>query len=502
MMKTVKREGTTRSYGRSSGVILHPTSLPGPFGIGSLGHEAFRFVDFLASAGQSIWQILPLNPTGYGDSPYSAFSAFAGNPLLICLERLVEMGDLDPEDIAEIDLSGEEVNYGYAHSLKTRLLRKAAKRFHAEGDRDRKGRFEAFCAEQEDWLDDYALYRALRHHFDEAAWNRWPEDVRNRKEEALCRFRRELAGSIYAQEYAQFIFFEQWSVLKEHAAAKGVRIMGDIPIFVAYDSSDVWSHPDLFHLDASGAPVFVAGVPPDYFSETGQRWGNPLYRWEEMASDDYSWWKARFHWNLTLYDLVRVDHFRGFESCWAIPVEEKTAVRGHWMPVPGEALFRSLGDIPVLAEDLGVITPEVDALRESFGFPGMKVLQFAFGSGPENPYLPHNFTKDCAVYTGTHDNNTSLGWWKTLRIAEKNEVLRYLGCDAEDVVQGLMRAAMESVADLCIFPLQDVLGLDETARMNIPGKPRGNWKWRFKERALSEEVAEPLLLMTKTYGRA
>ncbi len=490
---------------RSSGLLLHPTSLPGPFGIGSLGIEAYRFIDFLAGAGQSLWQVLPLGPTGYGDSPYSCFSAFAGNPLLICLERLVEEGDLEAEDLAGVTMPEGECNFGFVHGFKGRLLHKAAQRFFRDGSRERREAFDRFCSEQGYWVNDYALFQALRKHFGDDPWYRWPEPIRRREESALQFWGAELGEPIRCHRYAQFVFFEQWFALKAFANSRGVKIMGDIPIFVALDSADVWANPHLFHLDAAGEPTLVAGVPPDYFSATGQRWGNPLYRWETMAADGWSWWLNRFRWNLEQTDLVRIDHFRGFEACWAIPAAEKTAVNGSWTKVPGAELFQALaaalGDAPIVAEDLGVITPEVEALRDRFGFPGMKILQFAFGSGPGNPYLPHNLTSNCVVYTGTHDNNTTTGWWKGLKKAERAAVSSYLGSEGTDIARELLRLAMASVADLCVFPVQDVLGLDGAARMNTPGKPRGNWAWRLLPGALTGERQKSLRSLTEVYGR-
>lgn len=490
---------------RSSGILLHPTSLPGPYGVGSLGAEAYDFVNFLAGAGQSIWQILPLGPTGYGDSPYSAFSAFAGNPLLICLERLVETGDLGADDIAGVDMPEGEANYGFAHSYKERLLHQAALRFREGSTRERRHRYEEFCEREAHWVHDYAIFRALRHHFGEQTWNRWPTEIRRREESALHHWGNELSESIYIQKYTQFTFFEQWFALKEYANSKGIRIFGDLPIFVSYDSSDVWANPEFYHLDDQGQPTLVSGVPPDYFSETGQRWGNPLYRWERMAEDGYRWWQRRFAWNLALTDLVRIDHFRGFEACWAIPAAEKTAVNGQWTAVPGANLFETLtermGVLPVVAEDLGLITPEVDALRERFDFPGMKVLHFAFGSGPDNPYLPHNLPRRCVLYTGTHDNDTTLGWWNTLPEHEKEEVIAYMGTTGRDMPWELMRLAMASVAEMCIFPLQDVLNLDTNARMNRPGHPSANWGWRYHPDALIDSIRDRLAGMCRLYGR-
>jgi len=490
---------------RASGILLHPTSLPGSHGIGSLGVEAYAFVDFLAAAGQSIWQILPLGPTGYGDSPYSALSAFAGNPLLVCLERLVEAGDLDAADLAGVTLPEGKAHFGFVHGFKGRLLQKAARRFRETTTDERQPAFAEFCARQAYWLNDYTIFRALRQQFDEQPWNRWPGEIRRREEAVLRHWGERLSEHIYLEKYAQFVFFEQWFALKEYANNRGVRIFGDIPIFVAFDSADVWANSRLFHLDAEGNPTRVAGVPPDYFSKTGQRWGNPLYRWEQMAADGFSWWLARFRWNLAQTDLVRIDHFRGFEACWVIPAEEETAVNGIWEAVPGADLFQaladSLGEAPIVAEDLGVITPEVEALRDRFGFPGMKILQFAFDADADNPYLPHNFQRNCVVYSGTHDNDTSAGWWQSRDRKERDAVHAYLGNGGREIAWDLIRLAMASVADLCIFPLQDVLGLDSEARLNTPGRADGNWTWRCPPRALTPELRQRLVELSHIYGR-
>ncbi len=491
---------------RASGILLHPTSLPGPGGIGSLGEEAYRFVDFLADAGQSIWQILPLGPTGYGDSPYSAYSAFAGNPLLVSLAGLVADGDLDAEDIVSAGPDDPtRADYGHATQLKDNLLRKAAQNFQARGRQERRAAFHEFCRHQGFWLDDYALFRALRAHFGHTPWSEWPDAIRRREDEALSHWRDELAESIFHHRYAQFAFFHQWFELKRYANEKGIRVFGDLPIFIAYDSVDVWANRRLFFLDEQDLPTVVAGVPPDYFSATGQRWGNPLYRWDRMAAQGYSWWIARFRWNLTQTDLVRIDHFRGFEAYWEIPADEETAVNGHWVDGPRDEIFQALhdalGQIPIIAEDLGLITQEVEALRDRFGFPGMKVLQFAFGEEPENPYLPHNISRNSVMYTGTHDNDTTLGWWNTQTKKDKEAVRQYLGHSARDIPWDLIRLAEASVADLCIIPMQDVLGLGNEARMNLPGQGKGNWDWRMAPGAATKELAERLGHITYIYGR-
>ncbi|BCA80355.1 4-alpha-glucanotransferase [Desulfuromonas sp. AOP6] len=491
---------------RASGILLHPTSLPGRFGLGSLGKEARRFIDFLADSQQSVWQILPLGPTGYGDSPYNALSAFAGNPLLVDLEDLVVNGDLDAADLKGIDFEEGTAHFSQAHLVKDRLLRKGATTFFRQGATNRASAFARFTEEQGYWLHDYALFKALRNHFSGQSWSQWPEALRRRQPQALQSWGEDLAEPILFEKYAQFVFFEQWFSLKAHAHGRGVRIMGDIPIFVAFDSADVWANPHLFYLDENQNPTLVAGVPPDYFSTTGQRWGNPLYNWERLEEQDFSWWLARFRWNLALTDLVRIDHFRGFESYWAIPATEKTAVGGHWRPAAGRKLFQTLqaalGSLPLIAEDLGVITPEVEALRDDFAFPGMKILQFAFGSGPRNPYLPHNLTRNCVIYTGTHDNNTTLGWWKALAAAEKTAVKHYLGSSLRDMPWDLIRCALSSVAGLCILPMQDILGLDASARMNTPGTSSGNWGWRFCGEQMTNDKGAGLAELTRLYGRA
>ena len=489
---------------RASGILLHPTSLPGPFGIGTLGREAVEFLDFLRAAGQTVWQILPLGPTGYGDSPYSAYSAFAGNPLLICPRQLCETGDLDADDLVKEEDASGAVNYVHAHHSSQELLNKAARRFFAAADTSRHRAFGAFCREQAGWLDDYALFQALHRRFNQP-WYQWPPELRRREAAALQQWRERLAAEVDVERYAQFVFFEQWFALRAAAAERGIRILGDMPIFVALDSADVWADPGEFQLDAELRPTVVAGVPPDYFSATGQRWGNPLYRWETMAENGFAWWVARLRWALAQADLVRIDHFRGFEACWEIPADEPTAVHGRWQPVPGGELFRRFtevfGTVPVVAEDLGVITPEVEALRDGCGLPGMKVLQFAFGSGPNNPYLPHNLPRHSVAYTGTHDNDTTLGWWQGLAVREREAVRAYLGHDVQDMPWDLIRVVLASVAELAIVPLQDLLGLDSDARMNRPGEAAGNWTWRCPPGALTPAVAERLARLTRCYGR-
>src|SRR3990172_2156274 len=492
-------------FPRSSGILLHPTSLPGRHGIGDLGDDAYRFVDFLVGSKQSLWQVLPLGPTGYGASPSQCFSAFAGNPLLISPDKLLEEGLLVDDDVRSVPpfLSGA-VDFGEVIDYKRRLLKRAARRFRA-GAKDRlREEFDTFCAEQAFWLDDFALFMALKDAHAGAMWNTWPRYVAARKSDVLAKQADRLAGAVQSQKIQQFLFFRQWSAVKRYANERGISIIGDIPIFVAYDSADVWSHPDLFFLDEHGSPTVVAGVPPDMFTETGQFWGNPLYRWEALAAQGYAWWIDRFRAALAEVDIVRLDHFIGFTRYWEVSAGEKTAENGRWVPGPGAALFhaveRALGKLPIIAEDLGVVTPQVEALRDQFEFPGMKTIQFAF-TGPDNPFLPHNYTQNVVVYTGTHDNDTSRGWFSTASPEEKSFARRYLARSGKDFAWDLIRTAMSSVADTVVVPLQDVLDLGSEARMNFPGRPAGNWKWRFTWGMLGDEHRDRLREMAELYGR-
>lgn len=502
---------------RVSGILLHPTSLPGRFGIGDLGRQAMAFADFLARAGQSLWQVLPLGPTGYGDSPYQCFSAFAGNPLLISPEGLADDGLLAARDLKKTPpFPPDAVDYGAVEQFKLPLLAKAFARFEAGASPSQRDDFTGFCRSHASWLDDFALFMALKRQHTGQPWPLWDEGLARREPEALAAARREHAGEARSRQFAQYMFFRQWSALRVHCHGHGIRLMGDIPIFVAHDSSDVWAHPELFHLAADGNPSCIAGVPPDYFSATGQLWGNPLYRWDVMARNGYQWWIERFRATLALVDLVRLDHFRGFEAYWEVPGGETTAVRGRWVKGPGarffEALQSALGGLPIVAENLGVITPEVEALRERFGWPGMAILQFAFGSDDSaDSFKPHNYPRNLVAYTGTHDNDTIVGWWMggvgdSTRepeevAAEKALCMRYLGVDGRDIHWTFVRAVLASVADTAMIPCQDLLGLGSEARMNLPGRPSGNWRWRVTPERLSDDVARRLREMADLYGR-
>jgi 4-alpha-glucanotransferase len=493
-------------FERSGGILLHPTSLPGQFGIGDLGEQAYAFIDLLVECGQKLWQICPLGPTGYGDSPYQCFSAFAGNPLLINLEKLVAQGWLVEQDLHHQESFDESsVDYGRVITYKYGLLWRAYEQFSASAPHKQQAKFDRFCHDQHDWLEDYALFMALKAHHDGAVWNSWEWDLVHRTVKALTHWQGHLATQIAYQKFLQFVFFDQWLELKAYANRNHIKIIGDIPIFVAFDSADAWAHQNLFFFDDSGDPTFVAGVPPDYFSETGQLWGNPLYRWDVMKSHDYQWWISRFAKTFEMVDIARVDHFRGFEAYWRVPFGETTAIKGSWVPGPGtdffQAIEQALGKLPIIAEDLGVITPEVVALREARNFPGMKILQFAFDSNEQNNYLPHTYEKHCVVYTGTHDNDTTLGWYSKCSPEDRNRVNLYLNTDGSDICWDFIRAAWSSVADIAIIPLQDLLGLGSDARMNTPATTGNNWKWRFTRDMIQPERCERLKLFTDMYAR-
>jgi len=507
------------SFPRASGILLHPTSLPGRFGIGDLGGEAYRFADMLAAMQQRLWQILPLGPTGYGNSPYQCLSVFAGNPLLISPEKLAEEGFLEGSDLHNApSFPDHSVDYDAIIRFKLPLLKKSFDRFLGEAGSAQHEEFDAFCQQNAQWLEDFSLFMALKEHRGLSAWNTWEEEVRTRQPEALESWREKLDHGIRCHKYKQFQFFRQWRELKDYCNRVGIKLIGDMPIFVALDSAEVWSRPDLFHLDECGMPTVVAGVPPDYFSETGQLWGNPVYRWDVMARDGYTWWIDRFRALHALVDIVRVDHFRGFESYWEVPGTATTAMNGRWVPGPGAELFRAVqqapGDLPLIAEDLGMITPEVDALRDELGLPGMRVLQFAFGSDAKaDEYKPHNYPRNCVVYTGTHDNNTTVGWFRdtgtqdTTQTAEEKKgerdlALKYLGSNGQQIHRDFIRVALMSVADTAVFPMQDVLGLGSEARMNLPGTARANWRWRFTFDMLTGETRDMLRDLTIIYGRS
>ena len=491
---------------RRSGILVHPTSLPSPYGIGDLGPSAIALLDFLHAGRQRLWQVLPLAPTGYGSSPYAAVSAFAGNPLLISPQRLVEDGLLAAADLIDHPaFPAERVDYALVTPWRLALLRRAHAAFLTPaGDRLREA-YMRFAAAQRDWLDDFALFAVLKEEHEGVAWTDWPSALAARDERALAQARERLANEIAFHRFAQFLFERQWSAVRAAAHARGIRILGDLAIFVAHDSADVWAHPHLYQLDARGQPLVVAGVPPDYFSSTGQRWGNPLYRWDALAATGYAWWIARVRKARELYDYIRLDHFRGFQAYWEIPAESDTALGGRWVRGPGEPLFAAiraaLGSVPFIAEDLGEITIGVVRLRLGLGFPGMRVLQFAFGGDARNPHLPHNFTRDTVVYTATHDNDTTRGWFEHLGERERAQVIAYLCTDPEQVVDALIRAAYASVACLAIVPLQDALDRDSAARMNYPSRAEGNWEWRYGAADLTPALSHRLATLAALYGR-
>jgi 4-alpha-glucanotransferase len=491
---------------RASGVLLHPTSLPGPGGIGELGSEAYRFIDWLAAAKQRRWQIMPLGPTSYGDSPYASLSALAGNPLLIALERLVQAGFLAQSELDQApDFPATHVDFGGVIEWKFGTLRRAYDHFIASPQPQQQADFEAFQTTHRSWLDDFALFMALKNAHGGKPWNQWEQPIRQRQPEAVAEWSSSLADQVRFQKFLQWLFFTHWLDLKRYANERDIQIIGDIPIFVAHDSADVWANPELFYLDEQGGPTVVAGVPPDYFSETGQRWGNPLYRWDVLAQRGYDWWLERFRLTLTLVDIVRLDHFRGFEAYWEVPAAEATAIKGRWLKGPGLALFAAIrerfGGLPIIAEDLGLITPEVDALRDDLGFPGMAVLQFAWGDDAANVHQPHNYHRNLVVYTGTHDNDTTVGWWNTLDARARQHVQEYFGIHGGDIAWDFIRIALMSVCDTAIIPMQDVLSLGSSARMNLPGQATGNWSWRLQPDQLADHVAHRLALLTGLYGR-
>jgi len=490
---------------RAGGILLHLTSLPSAFGIGDMGPAAYRFADFLAEAGQSLWQMLPLNPTPY--SPYHSYSAFAGNPLLISPELLQKDGLLDTSEIRRYARKAESVDYRRTSARKRALLDSAYRRFKSSGPTPA---YQRFCSENAHWLEDYCLFVALNTDFPHRTWNQWPSEIRRRRPKALEKKRRELDEAMDKERFQQYIFFDQWMRLKQYCHDRGIQTIGDIPIYVTYHSSDVWANPDLFRLDRNSRPSVVAGVPPDYFSDTGQRWGNPVYRWEALKDSGYQWWYRRFSHNLSLFDIVRVDHFRGLVAYWEVPARAKTAINGRWVEVPAydffDRLMRKFPCLPIIAEDLGFITPDVREVMQKFNFPGMKVLLFAFGEDlPDNPYIPHNFETNCVAYTGTHDTNTIRGWYERETTSQdRARLMRYLGRKVAPAALHweLIGLLMRSVADTVIVPMQDLLGLGEAARMNRPATKKGNWQWRLPSSRITSRLAQKLRGITEITGRA
>jgi 4-alpha-glucanotransferase len=496
-----------RDERRVAGTLLHPTSLPSRYGIGDLGDELVMFLDWLASAGNHLWQVLPLNPPGYGYSPYGCLSSFAGNPMLVSPQRLLQDGLLTPEAVANPPLFAlDRVDFAAVIEWKSRVLRESWDSFDERATDAQRREFDEFVAaeEQREWLDEYALFMALKEKHGGLPWWSWDRKLAQRNAKAIERKRAELADDLLFHKYVQWLFFRQWETVREAARSRGIRIMGDVPIYVANDSADVWSNRKLFQLDENGEPTAVAGVPPDYFSATGQRWGNPLYRWDELARTNYRWWIARIRTNLRFADVVRLDHFRGFAAYWEVPASEPTAINGRWMPGPGMDLFNAirdaLGTLPLVAEDLGFITPEVHELRRAAGLPGMKILQFGFAQ-PDSPHLPHRFDPETVVYTGTHDNDTSRGWYESAPETERELARAYLGDDCVDVAWSMIRAAYTSVAHTAIAPAQDILALGTNARMNRPGDAGDNWSWRLQPNALTRHHAERLRRLAEITGR-
>jgi 4-alpha-glucanotransferase len=493
-------------FKRSSGILLHPTSLPGPYGIGEIGPAAKRWIDFLDQTGCSLWQVLPLGPTGYGDSPYQCFSAFAGNPYLISLESLLTEGLLSSPDLTGMPaFPDDRVDFGPLITWKLEVLDRVYERFSQGAPKALQQEYQAFMHQQASWLEDFALFMAIKEAYGGGSWVNWSKALRHRDPQALASANQEYATSIERQKFRQFLFFRQWTSLKAYAADKKTQIIGDIPIFVAHDSADVWANPELFFLDPDGLPTVVAGVPPDYFSATGQLWGNPLYRWDVHKAMGYSWWINRLKSVLSLVDYVRLDHFRGFAGYWEIPGDAETAIKGRWVPGPGADFFttiqNSLGSLPIIAEDLGVITKDVVDLREQFELPGMKVLQFAFASDADDPFLPHNYSEQCVVYTGTHDNDTALGWYERIEETEKNTYREYFDRDGSNVSWDLIRGVWSSVGAFSLAPMQDFLDLNNKARMNYPGNPSGNWSWRMPPYALSNVMADRIKSINRIYAR-
>jgi 4-alpha-glucanotransferase len=495
-------------FERTAGILLHPTSLPGKYGIGDLGSEAYNFINFLEAGSQKLWQIFPLGPTGYGDSPYQCFSAFAGNPLLISPEFLVKDGFLTDEEIGQIpSFDPSQVDFGGVINFKNDILKKSFENFKKNKNGEEES-FNKFSEEQKDWLEDYSLFMAAKDHHNGELWTKWDKQLVHRTEKALKDWKEKLSDSIQYYKFIQYLFFKQWNNLKKYANEKGIKIIGDMPIFIAYDSADLWAHKDIFSVDEDGHLLTVAGVPPDYFSATGQLWGNPLFKWEVMENDDFLWWRKRIEKLLQLVDIIRIDHFRGFDEYWEIPGDAPTAETGKWIKAPGEKFFKTikkhLGELPIIAEDLGLITKSVVKLRDQFDFPGMKILQFAFGTGMERKFLPHNYIQNCAVFTGSHDNDTTKGYFDKAK-EEDNDIYehaqKYLNYFGDDIVGELIRIAYASAADLAVIPMQDILKLGGEARMNFPGKLGGNWAWRFKWEQVPYGIADHYKYLCELYER-
>lgn len=492
---------------RKAGVLAHPTSFPSPYGIGDLGEGAYKFIDFLVGSGQSIWQVLPIGPTGYGDSPYQSFSSFAGQPLIISPSKLFEIGLLAEEDLNDRrDWDDHAIDYGPLITYKMAMLQKSFQLFDATKDDSLKNAFKAFCSKEKKWLSNYALFMATKDHHDGVVWTEWQKDIAFPTEESRKKWRMKLAKSVKYYKYLQFIFYKQWFELKDYANNKGIEIIGDTPIFVAFDSADVWADKELFYLDSKGYPTLVAGVPPDYFSATGQLWGNPLYNWDMHQKDGFKWWINKVEGILKIVDTLRIDHFRGFEAYWSVKYGAPNAIAGEWCKAPGMALFEAIQgalghNLPIIAEDLGVITPEVETLRDTFGLPGMKILQFGFEAVGENSFLPHHFVPNSVCYTGTHDNDTTLSWFDGIEDEAKDKIRRYLNTDGSNIVWDMIRAAWGSVSQSAVVPLQDVMSLGKEARMNTPGVAENNWQWRYTDAMLTTSIMKHLFYLTKLYGR-
>ncbi|MCX8010578.1 MAG: 4-alpha-glucanotransferase [Ignavibacteria bacterium] len=498
------------SFKRSAGILLHPTSLPSKYGIGDFGKAAYDFVNFLEVAGQTYWQVLPLNPTGYGESPYQSPSAFAGNTLMISIDKLVEAGLIPKSKTENVpNFNPVKIDFDAVIEYKTKIFREAYEFFKKITESSMQNAFKKFCRAEKKWLDDFAFFMALKQHFDDEVWTEWDKDIANRTPKAMKLWSKKLSDEINFHKFMQFIFFNQWNELKSYANKKGIEIIGDLPIFVSFDSADVWANRELFKLDKDGNPTVVAGVPPDYFSKTGQLWGNPHYDWKRMEKDGYLWWRERVQALLKIVDVIRIDHFRGFYNYWEIPADAPTAETGKWVKGPAQKFFRTiekhLGKLPIIAEDLGILVPQVYQLRDQFNFPGMNILQFAFGTKGEKRFLPHNHRKNSVVYTGTHDNDTTLGWWKSIQHDDsgiKEHFLKYTNSTGKDVCWDMIKLAYSSVADIVIIPLQDFLRLDSDARMNYPSTLGGNWAWRFEWKQVPWELNQQIKELAVLYERA